>query len=92
MGCGFVEVPRQMGTHDILCKTWRPFGGLYSRMSEFFIGGSTKVKNLSQLSKTQTVTDMGQPGPNNRVLYHTESTGELKFRFNIAMQSRYMAY
>jgi hypothetical protein len=75
VGCGFIEIPRQPGTHLVSTKTWKPIGGLHSRVSEFFIGGSTKVKHLNKISQTQTMTDIGQPGPNNRILYHTESTG-----------------
>jgi hypothetical protein len=46
VGCGFIEVPRQPGTHKVSARTWKPIGGLHSRVSEFFIGGSTKVKHI----------------------------------------------
>lgn len=88
VGCGFIEIPRQIGLHKVSAKTWKPIGGLQSRVSEFFIGGSTKVKHLQKISQSQVVTDTGELGPNNRSLYHTESTGEVFFRFNVAYQSR----
>ncbi|KAF5297370.1 hypothetical protein FQR65_LT01300 [Abscondita terminalis] len=44
-GYGFVVVPTTPGSHHLECFTWRPFGTLRERFTQFFLGGGPQLKN-----------------------------------------------
>lgn len=46
VGCGYVQIPIIPGTYETTVGTWKPLAGLNSKVSEFFLGGSSKVKNI----------------------------------------------
>ena len=52
-GCGFVTIPYYPGSHIIEIETWKPTIDLRTRISEFFLGGLIRAKNIEEISKTE---------------------------------------
>lgn len=50
-GCGFINIPAFPGTHVIETQTWKPTIDLKTRISEFFLGGLIRAKNIEEISK-----------------------------------------
>lgn len=51
-GCGFVVLPSKAGYHQLSVETWRPVADLKTKISEFFLGGLIKVKDIEDISKS----------------------------------------
>jgi len=55
---------------------------------EFFMGGLTRPKNIEMISKSEDLTELDNKGPVNREMFSTISSGSVKTRLNIAIQSK----
>lgn len=44
-GCGYFTLPIIPGMFDIEVQTWKPMGGIYSQMEEFFIGNYVTLRD-----------------------------------------------
>lgn len=51
-GCGFTKIPNTEGTHTIHVPTWKPMLDIKTKVSEFFLGGMIKPKNVEEISKS----------------------------------------
>ncbi|KAJ8968379.1 hypothetical protein NQ314_002329 [Rhamnusium bicolor] len=43
-GYGLITVPTSPGSHILDCYTWRPFGSLRERFTQYFLGGGLQLK------------------------------------------------
>ena len=49
-GCGFVNIPSKEGLHILKSETWKPALEPRSKVSEFFLGGLIRPKNLQEIA------------------------------------------
>lgn len=49
-GCGFVNLPSKEGSFELKSQTWKPSLTPSSKLSEFFLGGLIRPKNLEDIS------------------------------------------
>jgi len=52
------------------------------------MGGLTRPKNIEMISKSEDLTELDNKGPVNREMFSTISSGSVKTRLNIAIQSK----
>lgn len=52
-GCGYAKIPNDPGYYEIKVETWKPHLDTKSKISEFFLGGLIKTKNLEDISKSE---------------------------------------
>ena len=52
------------------------------------MGGLTRPKNIESISKSEDFTEMDNKGPINRELFNTISSGSIRSRLNVAIQSK----
>jgi hypothetical protein len=83
-----VQIPSHPGTHVIETQTWKPNLSYRTKVFEFFLGGLTRPKNIELISKSEDLTELDNKGPINRELFNTISSGSVKTRLNIAVQSK----
>lgn len=87
-GCGFVNIPSKEGTHIIKTDTWRPNLDNKSQVSEFFLGGLIRPKEIEDISRSHDISELDKRIPINRSLFQTISSGKITTRLNIATQSK----
>ena len=80
-----IEVPHAPGFHEISVRTFKPNDDLYTKVFQFFLGGSIKVKEFQSLSNTLFKNNLDVDSVLNRYSQHTESSGSIKIRFNVAI-------
>lgn len=69
-------------------QTWKPNLNYRTKVFEFFLGGLTRPKDIELISKSQDLTELDNKGPINRSLSNTISSGSIKTRLNIGIQSK----
>jgi hypothetical protein len=57
-GCGFTKIPSTPGLHMLEVETWKPTVDLQTRISEFYLGGLIKPKNIEEISKSEKLNEM----------------------------------
>eukprot|EP00854_Cymbomonas_tetramitiformis_P000797 gene797-1277_t len=68
--------------HYLRC--WRPLGSIRDQMSDFFVGGSRELQDISSVAAPQ-----GHSGKVlNKYGFSTETSGELKIRTNVLYHGR----
>jgi hypothetical protein len=74
-GYGYTYVPKNAGSVDIEIKTWRPVGGIESRMKDHFLGNSMRLRD----SKFVEIPNKNNSAINKFGL-QSESSGTIRFR------------
>ncbi|KAF5272326.1 hypothetical protein FQA39_LY07927 [Lamprigera yunnana] len=74
-GYGYITVPTSPGLHQVNCFTWRPFGTIRERFTQFFLGGGPQLKNPDLIFLA-----------NDRYKLNTEPMGVVCFNLNIILR------
>ncbi len=51
-GYGLVEVPHTPGFHQLVVSTFKPEDDVYTKIIQFYLGGTIRVKELKNISNT----------------------------------------
>lgn len=74
-GYGYTYVPKTAGSVDVEIKTWRPVGGVESKMKDHFLGNSMRLRDSNFVEI---------PNKNNSAInkfgLQSESSGTIRFR------------
>jgi hypothetical protein len=82
-GYGFLKIPNTPGYKEIKVRTWRPMESSHNELHSFFLGGSTRIEDPWELSKTHTINEEGEKAPINRFGLLTRGSGSANFQFSI---------
>ena len=74
IGYGYTQLPSASGFIDVSVSTWKPIGDTYSRMSELYLGTSTRVRHHNFIHHSQNSRIINKFG------VATETSGRIRFR------------
>ncbi len=72
-GYGFAELPTTTAAVDVEVKTWRPVGGINSKLFDHFLGNSVRLRD-------KTVLNNNNGRVINKFGVQTESSGTIRFK------------
>jgi Meckel syndrome type 1 protein len=87
LGYGFLEFPPQAGFYKLSIPTCRPVEDLYSEVHSFYLGGSVRVEDPWELSKSFVLNELGEKSQVNRYGFRTQSGGKVNFQLSIVIQT-----
>jgi len=87
-GYGFLQMPNTPGFHRVSVRTWRPVESLYAEVHSFYLGGSVRVENPWELSKTFSLDEEGEKSVVNRYGLSTKSGGSVEFQVSVLVQTQ----
>ena len=88
-GYAFCEIPQDPGSYEISVPSWKPKRGSETEVMHFFLGGATRVRELSDIASPSFKIGDNIESSMNRLTSKTVSSGSVKLRFNISHQDWY---
>jgi hypothetical protein len=54
VGYSFIQIPVKTGSYSIVCPCYRPIEDNFMRVFSFFLGGSRKIPDIREITRTAT--------------------------------------
>lgn len=86
-GYAFMNLPSQSGFYSLRLDAYKPIEDNYLMLFSNFLGGSRRIVDIKELSRTSSINEENISVPLNRYGITTENSGQIILNFNIVIQN-----